>query len=179
VEQESCISLTHSKCWNPNAELKTPREQGIGLGQITRAYTQTGTVRFDALSEIRHLHPELRELNWDNVRSRPDLQIRAIILKSKDNFTHYTKYRVNEENSLIFGIVSYNGGIGGLDNERRACVLTKNCDPNIWFGNVELLCLKSKAALYGNRSACDINREYPINIINIRSNKYQKFWVTQ
>lgn len=175
MEQESCISLTHSKCWNPNAELKTAREQGVGLGQITRAYTATGGVRFDALAEIRDKHPELRELSWNNVRSRPDLQIRAIVLKSRDNYEHYARY-TDTENALLFGIVSYNGGVGGLDNERRACKLTTWCNPTQWFDNVEKLCLKSKAALYGNRSACMINREYPINITKIRSNKYKQFW---
>ena len=32
IEQESCISLTHSKCWNPKSSLKTKREEGAGLG---------------------------------------------------------------------------------------------------------------------------------------------------
>ena len=31
VEQESCLSLTHSKCWNPRSELKTSRENGNGF----------------------------------------------------------------------------------------------------------------------------------------------------
>lgn len=132
-------------------------------------------MRFNALAEIRDKHPELRELSWDNVRTRPDLQIRAIVFKMKDNYSHYAKYKVLEYNALIFAMESYNGGIGGLDNERRACVITKGCDPNIWFGNVEKLCLKSKTALYGKRSACDISREYPTKVL-ARSNKYKVFW---
>lgn len=176
VEQESCISLKHSKCWNPNVELKTHREQGVGLGQLTRAYTSTGSIRFDALAEIRDRHKELKEMNWSNIKSRPDLQVRAIVLKSRDNFEYYARY-TDIENALIFGIVSYNGGIGGLDKERRACKISTGCDPAIWFDNVERFCMKSKAILYGKRSACNINREYPINIIKIRSGKYSKFWV--
>ena len=34
IEQESCISLTHSKCWNSASRLKTEKEEGIGLGQF-------------------------------------------------------------------------------------------------------------------------------------------------
>ena len=37
IEQESCISLTHSKCWNPRAELKMQREYGFGFGQTLLA----------------------------------------------------------------------------------------------------------------------------------------------
>lgn len=42
IEQESCISLKHSKCWNSKSELKTDREYGFGLGQITVKYKNTG-----------------------------------------------------------------------------------------------------------------------------------------
>ena len=34
IEQESCLSLTHSKCWNSASRLKTEKEEGIGLGQF-------------------------------------------------------------------------------------------------------------------------------------------------
>lgn len=38
VEQETCITLKHSKCWSENAQLLTSREQGVGLGQLTRGF---------------------------------------------------------------------------------------------------------------------------------------------
>ena len=34
IEHESCISLTHSRCWNPKSRLKTEKEEGAGLGQF-------------------------------------------------------------------------------------------------------------------------------------------------
>lgn len=40
IEQETCSSLKSPKCWNENAQLLTPREQGVGLGQLTRAFSQ-------------------------------------------------------------------------------------------------------------------------------------------
>jgi hypothetical protein len=142
------------------------------LGQITRAYRQDGTIRFDALAEIRSKHKSLYELNWNNVYTRPDLQIRAVVLKMQDNYTYYSKY----PDALAFADSAYNGGIGGLDRERRACYITKGCDSTKWFDNVEDFCMKSKIALYGQRSACDINRHHVEDVLNIRSFKYKQFF---
>ncbi|QXN70523.1 putative lytic murein transglycosylase [Bacillus phage vB_BspM_AgentSmith] len=32
IEHESCLSLSHSRCWNSTSRLKTQREEGAGLG---------------------------------------------------------------------------------------------------------------------------------------------------
>ena len=175
MEHESCISLTHTKCWNPKSRLKSAREEGAGLGQITKAYTSTGKIRFDALEEIRNKHVELRELSWYNVYSRPDLQLRAVVLKMRDNYQYYIRY-TDIENALAFADAAYNGGIGGLDNERRACKISQNCNPAFWFNNVENFCLKSKAALYGQRSACQINRYHVKDVLIVRAPKYRQFF---
>lgn len=176
IEHESCISLTHKRCWNPSSRLRTQREEGAGLGQITRAFRQDGSQRFDALEELKLKHPQaLRELSWQTVYTRPDLQMRAIILKSRDNYTYYIKYSANSLEALAFADAAYNGGIGGLDNERRACKLAKDCDHTKWFGNVERFCLKSKAALYGQRSACDINRHHVKDVLLVRTRKYSNY----
>lgn len=177
IEHESCVSLTHRRCWNPSSRLRTPREEGAGLGQITRAFRQDGSIRFDALAELRQKHPrELAELSWSNIYQRADLQIRAVVLKSRDNYNYYLPYSATPMDALAFGDAAYNGGIGGLDNERRACKLSSSCDHRRWFGHVERFCLKSKAALYGNRSACDINRYHVKDVLLVRSDKYEKFW---
>ena len=173
VEHESCIGLTHSRCWNPKSKLKSSREEGAGFGQITRAYRQDGTIRFDALAELKSKYPtELYEWNWSNVYDRPDLQLRGLVLKSKDNYLYYRKYTDNST-ALYFADAAYNGGITGLDREIAACSLSKTCDHTKWFGNVERFCLKSNTALYGNRSACDINRHHVKDVFLIRANKYK------
>lgn len=172
VEHESCISLKHSRCWNPQSRLKSAREEGAGLGQITRAYRADGTIRFDALQEIKSKHKPLQELNWNNVYSRPDLQLRAVVLKMQDNYKYYQKY----PDALAFADAAYNGGIGGLDKERRACFITSGCDSTRWFGNVENFCMKSKVALYGQRSACDINRHHVHDVLVTRAPKYKQFF---
>jgi len=85
IEHESCISLTHKRCWEPTSRLKTQREEGAGLGQLTRTYRKDGTIRFDSLTDMRNRYREsLKELTWKNVYQRPDLQIRAITLMSRE-----------------------------------------------------------------------------------------------
>ena len=167
VEQESCLSLTHSKCWNPGSRLKTAREEGAGFGQTTRAYNADGTLRFDALTELVSAHSELAGLTWNNVYESPGLQLRAMVLKSLDNFKALSMV-TDAIARLAFSDAAYNGGLSGVKSERRACGMKVGCDPQLWFGNVEMTCLKSKAALYG-RNACTINREHVTNVMLVRS----------
>jgi hypothetical protein len=176
IEHESCITLRHARCWNPSSRLKTQREEGAGFGQITRAYTSAGALRFDALQEMRDRHPALREWTWANVYERPDLQLRAVVLKSKDDYAAFAGL-VDAYAALAFADAAYNGGRAGVQKERRACGLKKDCDPGHWFGHVELTCLKSRKALYGGRSACDINRHHVRDVLLVRAPKYEKYLI--
>jgi hypothetical protein len=68
-------------------------------------------------------------------------------------------------------------GVGSLLKDRVLCQYTQGCDPEKWYGNVELHSYKSTVPLngYGNRSAFQISREYPKQIQFSRSDKY-KAW---
>lgn len=178
AEQESCISLTHSKCWNTHSELKTSREQGLGIWQLTRAYNKDGSVRFDTLKDMRNKYKtELKDLSWDTFRDRPDLQVRTMTLMIRDDYR--ALYNIQDPfQRLAMTDSAYNGGRGGVYKDRRECSLSKYCDSNIWFDNVEKHCTKSKVALYGKRSACDINREHTKYVMKIRLPKYDKRYFT-
>lgn len=171
IEHESCISLTHSRCWNPGAKLRTSREEGAGLGQLTRAWYPDGRLRFDALAELRDRHPALRESSWATIYNRPDLQLRAVVLKVRDDYTSLRMVSDPGER-LAMTDAAYNGGLGGLQKERRACGLKADCDPQRWWSNVEATCLKSRRPLYGGRSACDINRRHVADVLVVRAPKY-------
>mgnify|MGYP000016938674 CR=1 FL=1 len=170
VEQESCLSLTHSRCWSPSSKLKNSREEGAGVGQITRAYRADGSLRFDSLADMRRQYPSLSEWSWDNVYARPDLQFRGLVLMSRANYQALRAVALTDAR-LAMADAAYNGGLAGVQNERRACQVTPGCDPQQWFGHVELTCLKSRAPLYGQRSACDINREH-VKLVFVRAVKY-------
>ena len=169
IEQETCPSLKSKSCWNPGARLKSAREEGAGMGQITRAYRADGSLRFDALADLTDRYRgDLTGLSWDTVYQRPDLQLRAVVLMSKDATTPFR----STTGMLHFGDAAYNGGASGVQKERRACALTRGCDTARWFGHVEQHCLKSRQPLYAGRSACDINREHVRAVFLVRRAKY-------
>lgn len=175
VEHESCLSLTHKRCWNPKSQLKTQREIGSGFGQITKAFREDGSVRFDALQELKDKHPVLREWNWDNVLIRPDLQLTGIVLKSKDDYK--SLYMVKDPIvRLHFTDMAYNSGMGNVNKKRRTCGLMKDCNPQVYFNNVENICPVGAKVIYGNRTACMITQHHVDDVFNIRAEKYKQFF---
>jgi hypothetical protein len=177
IEQESCISLKHSKCWNSRAQLKTEREEGAGLGQFTRAYNKDGSLRFDALAEVKALDPEaLSEFNWSTVYSRADLSLKAILVKFRDCKRRLERQTTAEPYDVMaFCDASYNGGLGGLLMDRRICESSPPCDAQRWFKNVEHTSNKSRTKWQGyGKSAFEINREHVANALLLRRPKYME-----
>lgn len=168
IEHESACPRK-SSCWQPTAKLHTKRELGLGFGQLTKAWRADGSLRFDKLAEMRDAHPALRELKWDTLTRRPDLQIRTMIVMVKTDYLRFS----STVTPLHFADAAYNGGWGGVQKERRACGLKAGCDPQRWFGHVEHVCLKSKVPIYGTRSACDINRHHVHDVLQTRAPKYR------
>lgn len=171
AHESGCPALR--SCWSPTARLKTAREEGAGLGQITRAWRADGSLRFDSLADMRARHPALREWSWLNVYQRPDLQIRAVVLMSRGNWDALRLVSDSWER-LAMTNAAYNGGLGGVHADRRLCHVTPGCDPQRWWGHVERTCTKSKAPLYGTRSACDINRDHSTHVLRKEFPKYRR-----
>lgn len=178
IEHESCISLTHSKCWNPKAELKTPRELGVGLPQITKAYKADGTIRFDVLTDLTKKFPkELNGLNWNTIKLRADLQIRAMVLLWRSNYILFNNKGIDYWDMLAFSDSAYNGGYSHVYKDMQICKMKPNCNQKIWFNNVEKYSVKSTKKMYGNRSAYDINRHHVKDVLEKRTPKYITDWV--
>lgn len=159
VEHETACPRP-SQCWKPTAQLKTAREEGAGLGQLTRAWSPDGRLRFDALQEMRAAHPSLVELDWATIYQRPDLQLRALVLKSRTDWR-----AVGPAARVEFVDLAYNAGRGRVSQDRRACAMTAGCDPAQWAGHVERTCTASRAPIYGTRSACDISRHHVADVL--------------
>lgn len=175
VEKESCITLRHSKCWNPHAELKTSAEYGFGFGQTTVAFRADGSERFNKFDELKAQHSELRGWAWAE-RFDPGYQLKAFLLMSRDVFAR-VRDAATPTDRWAFALAGYNGGEAGTLKDRLLCRNTKGCDPARWFGNVERTSLKSRLARPGyGRSPFEINRAYPDDILNVRREKYRVFW---
>jgi hypothetical protein len=181
IEHESCVRLCGNnyyarRCWNPKSRLKTKREEGAGLFQITRVFNKAGRVRWDMLNTLRRKYPkQLHELNWNNIYNRPDLQIKAGLLLWRSNWDRLSK-DIPVMSRIAFADSIYNGGYVWLYRERQICKLKKGCDPDKWFGNVEKIkSARAKRKLYGNRTAWDINRHHVKDVFT-RIDKYLQYY---
>lgn len=177
VEKESCKTLTHVNCWGGKAELKTTREYGFGLGQITIAYDANGKIRFNKFEEIKQLDSELKGWNYAD-RYDTYRQSMALVILNRANYNAIKKYKPADETThTAMMLVSYNGGLGGLASDISLCKAAKGCDPTLWFGHVEKYTKKSKVKFKGyGSSVADINRLYPFDILYNRRPKYLEFF---
>ena len=178
IEQETGPCTTKSKsCWNSGAQLKTCREWGVGYYQFTAAYVASCRIgiRFDTLTETVNAYPkQLKGMSWQHWDD-PRLQLRAGILKSKTMAAKITGAK-DQYNRLAFLASAWNGGMGGLSNDRLSCRAVKGCDPSVWFGNVELHSLKSKVDIPGygtGQNPFNINRTYVKNLLLLYRPKYE------
>lgn len=162
IEQETCISLTHPSCWNSRAELHTAREYGFGLGQITI------TSRFNTFDTVKGLDPALRGWAWAD-RYDPARQIRALVALDRNLYRRFAP----EDDGLAFMLSAYNGGLGGVLQDRRLCAAKTGCDPHRWFGHVERTSYRATTKVQGyGQSFFAINRGYVRNIYQ-RKIKYE------
>lgn len=172
IEQETCPSLSSKKCWNPRAELITPRERGTGLGQITIAYDKEGKERFNNFQEARKIDLRLSNWKWED-RYNVRLQLIALVKTDRINYGKVS-FAATEEDRLAFTLVAYNSGLGGILQDRRVTI-REGGNPDKWWGNVELYSTKSKKPVSGySISFFTVSRDYPKNILKIRNKKYEK-----
>lgn len=168
VEQETCISATHRKCWNPKTENINPKnngEYGWGLGQLTN------TNKYNNFEDLKKRDSDFKSWKWDD-RFNPEYQLRAMIFMDLAGYKPFKE--ADDYNRSAFMFSAYNGGTGGVLADRKYCRQVPGCNPELWFGNVETNSLKAKTKLAGySVSAFHINREYVHNIMIVRADKYR------
>lgn len=167
-EQETCPSLKSPRCWNPKTENINPKnngEYGWGLGQMTN------TNKFNLFQEATTKYSGLKGWKWEN-RFDPTYQLKAMAYQDRTNYNVFKN--ASDDNKLAFAFSAYNGGLGGVLNDRKYCANVPGCDKEVWFGNVETHSLKARMNLKGySISAYQINRDYVHNIWYVRPQKYE------
>lgn len=174
VEHESCASK--KKCWNERSQLFSyedlmsgkRREYGFGLGQITI------TKKFNNFEEIKKKDKRLRNWRFDQ---RFDSYRQLIGLFVLDGVCfNQVKFAQDLPNRYAMMFACYNGGFGHIVKDRKLCILKgkDHCNPDMWFGNIELDSVKSKKRKNGyGKSFFEINREYPRDIMFRQNKKYK------
>lgn len=174
IEQETCPSLTHSKCFTSRAELKTSREWGVSFGQFTIAYDKQGRERFNAFEDVKKLDRELEAWQFSD-RYNEKYGMMAFVVRMKSEF-NWVKGAQDFTSHQAFALSGYNGGRGGVLQDRRLCAATKGCNPDVWYDNVEKTSYKSRVVPKGyGQSMYHTNRGYVDNVQNKRSKKYVPF----
>lgn len=169
VRQETCASLKHKKCWSPTAELKTDREYGFGLGQITV------TSKFDNFKEAKKLHPSMKDWEWEN-RYNAEYQLRTLVLMNRFSFNKLG-WADSPKEQMALTFAAYNGGLGGVLSDRAVCRGTPDCNVSKWFGNIEHTSRKSKVSAKGyGLSFFEINRMYVKHIMGAYRERYLHYF---
>jgi hypothetical protein len=156
----AATQIKFESAWNPSAELKTVREHGCGLMQITRVYG-----RFDKLDEMRRKYPALAGWTWADCKNVA-YQLPAFALLTQENALAMPALNTQRD-TRAFQVCAYNAGPRGCMLDRRACEMTHGCDPSAYFGGIALACGRSPAIIPGiGRTACDITRGYVAKVMD-------------
>lgn len=117
---------------------------------------------------------DLRELCGDpaGCPTDPRWAIRALVRYDLDLWTQMS-FAAGDER-LAMALVGYNGGASWVRRERLDCLgpggVESGCDGALWFGNVELRCLRADWA-------CKESREYP-RLILFRWRPLYQGWIS-
>jgi hypothetical protein len=151
--------------WKEKAELKTYREYGIGLSQITI------TKRYNNFTDAINRYKELSYWKYSD-RFNANYQLHFVVLQDKSNFTVNKKLFSDNINRWAGTLVSYNAGHGTVLNRRSLCKVTEGCDFNLWFGGLDSVQLKTETGKLYGRSLWKMRNDYPKSIIFELSGKY-------
>lgn len=157
VEQESS--------WKVRATLKTSRELGRGLGQLTI------TSKFNAYQDAVK-YSDLKSWKWQTDPYNPANQLAYLVLTDRANFTRVKSMFVTDEDRWAATLVAYNAGMGTVLN-RRALAIRKGVFNGKWFNGLDSIRLPGESKLLYGKPLGELRNEYPVRVF-IRSEQYKE-----
>lgn len=158
IEQESR--------WNDKAVLKTDRELGRGLAQMTI------TKNFNIYKEAVKYKP-LRDWNWEADPYNPQRQVTFMVLQDMGNFNTVKKMFSSDEDRWAGALVAYNAGLGTVLKRRAVALKTIPDRSSKWFGGLDGVRLSYESRLLYGRNLGEMRNDYPRLILKVRSPKYK------
>lgn len=155
IEQESAG-------WNEKAELKTSREYGFGLGQITI------TDRFNNFTAAQKLFPGWKWEERFNVRN----QLAYAVITDRSNFKQVSRLFRDDDSRWRGSLVAYNAGLGTV-LQRRALAIRNGIAADKWVGGLDQVAMAYESKLLYGRPLYKMRNEYPHIICDIRAPKYR------
>lgn len=155
VQQEST--------WKERATLKTSRELGRGLVQLTIAYRPDGSERFNAYRDAVRGYKALSAWNWQQDPYNVGYQLTYLVLRDRGQFAVTRRNMINDAEAWRSALVCYNAGEGRW-LARIANARLMGLDRTRWQGGLEHAHGKGEdRLLYGRRLWQAVN-EYPVII---------------
>ncbi len=165
-----CGQVEQESSWKATATLKTPREHGRGLTQMTVAYNKDGSERFNIYREAVKWRA-LKGWDWRQDPYNVQYQLTFLVLQDQMNYTMLRPLFINDEETWKAALVSYNAGRGRV-MARLAVARARESPTDRWAGGLEdAHGPKEDRILYGRPLWQAVN-EYPVKVFR-RAEKYR------
>lgn len=162
IEQESS--------WKERATLKTSRELGRGLVQMTIAYDSKGKERFNIYRDAVRAKA-LKNWDWRHDPYNAHYQLVFLTLQDRANFAQVRPYFMDDTEAWRGSLVCYNAGTGRwLQRRANAKRMGLPCDR--WDGGLDKAYGKGETAKLYDRPLWQAVNEYP-RVIFRRAEKYR------
>lgn len=156
VEQESS--------WKKRAELRTSREHGRGLVQLTIAYRDDGSERFNSYREAVASFQALATWDWQAEPYRVDYQLTYLVLQDRANAQRVRALGiVDPAETWKAALVCYNAGPGRV-LKRRAYALARGLPAERWSGGLDQAHGPAEDRILYGRPLWQAVNEYPLKI---------------
>lgn len=163
IEQESS--------WKADAELKTSREHGRGLVQLTIAYRADGSERFNSYRDALRHYRDLKSWDWETDPYNVEYQLSYLVLQDRANYARVVNLGFFEPfQTWQAALVCYNAGPGRV-LKRRAVALSQQVPVNRWDGGLASVHGADEERILYSRPLWQAVNEYPAKIL-ARSAKY-------